>query len=48
MTFVYLFNAMQIANAAWMSFLVEGLGFKAWEVSGSESRSEELLYLYRH
>ena len=24
MTFVYVFNAMQIANAAWMSFLVEG------------------------
>jgi len=32
MTFVYIFNAMQIANAAWMSFLVEGLGFKAWEI----------------
>ncbi|GMH95358.1 hypothetical protein TrST_g10738 [Triparma strigata] len=32
MTFVYVFNAMQIANAAWMSFLVEGLGFKAWEI----------------
>lgn len=32
MTFVYLFNATQIANAAWMSFLVEGLGFKAYEI----------------
>ena len=32
MTFVYLFNATQIANAAWMSFLVEGLGFRAWEI----------------
>jgi hypothetical protein len=32
MTFIYFFNALQIANAAWMSFLVEGLGFKAWEI----------------
>jgi len=32
MSFIYIFNAMQIANAAWMSFLVEGLGFRAWEI----------------
>mmetsp|Transcript_13840 Transcript_13840/g.27597 ORF Transcript_13840/g.27597 Transcript_13840/m.27597 type:complete len:760 (+) Transcript_13840:90-2369(+) len=32
MTFVYVYNAMQLTNAAWMNFLVEGLEFKAWMI----------------
>ncbi|GMI24020.1 hypothetical protein TeGR_g414 [Tetraparma gracilis] len=32
MTFIYFFNALQIANAAWMSFLVDGIDFAAWEI----------------
>mmetsp|Transcript_18111 Transcript_18111/g.41245 ORF Transcript_18111/g.41245 Transcript_18111/m.41245 type:complete len:496 (+) Transcript_18111:1074-2561(+) len=32
MTFVYIYNAMQLANAAWMNFLVEGLKFSAWMI----------------
>ena len=32
MTFVYIYNALQLTNAAWMNFLVEGLGFVAWKI----------------
>jgi hypothetical protein len=32
MTFVYIYNALQLTNAAWMNFLVEGLGFTAWMI----------------
>ena len=32
MTFVYIYNALQLTNAAWMNFLVEGLDFSAWEI----------------
>jgi hypothetical protein len=32
MTFVYIYNALQLTNAAWMNFLVEGLGFRAWQI----------------
>jgi hypothetical protein len=32
MTFVYVYNALQLTNAAWMNFLVEGLDFKAWQI----------------
>lgn len=32
MTFVYIYNALQLTNAAWMNFLVEGLGFSAWQI----------------
>jgi len=32
MTFVYVYNALQLTNAAWMNFLVEGLGFTAWMI----------------
>lgn len=32
MTFVYVYNALQLTNAAWMNFLVEGLGFSAWQI----------------
>ncbi len=32
MTFVYVYNAMQLTNAAWMNFLVEGLDFTAWMI----------------
>jgi len=32
MTFVYVYNAMQLTNPAWMNFLVEGLDFSAWEI----------------
>jgi MFS family permease len=32
MTFVYIYNALQLTNAAWMNFLVEGLGFMAWQI----------------
>jgi MFS family permease len=32
MTFVYVYNALQLTNAAWMNFLVEGLEFSAWQI----------------
>jgi len=32
MTFVYVYNAMQLSNGAWMNFLVEGLEFTAWNL----------------
>ena len=32
MTFVFIYNALQLTNAAWMNFLVEGLGFMAWQI----------------
>lgn len=32
MTFVYVYNALQLTNAAWMNFLVEGLDFSAWQI----------------
>jgi BT1 family len=32
MTFVYVYNALQLTNAAWMNFLVEGLQFSAWQI----------------
>lgn len=32
MTFVYVYNALQLTNAAWMNFLVEGLNFSAWQI----------------
>ncbi|GAX25667.1 hypothetical protein FisN_15Lh036 [Fistulifera solaris] len=32
MTFVYVYNALQLTNAAWMNFLVEGLKFSAWQI----------------
>ena len=32
MTFVYVYNALQLTNAAWMNFLVEGLHFSAWMI----------------
>lgn len=32
MTFVYVYNALQLTNAAWMNFLVEGLHFTAWMI----------------
>jgi hypothetical protein len=32
MTFVYVYNALQLTNAAWMNFLVEGLEFRAWQI----------------
>jgi hypothetical protein len=32
MTFVYVYNALQLTNAAWMNYLVEGLDFKAWQI----------------
>lgn len=32
MTFVYVYNALQLTNAAWMNFLVEGLDFKPWMI----------------
>lgn len=32
MTFVYIYNALQLTNAAWMNFLVEGLEFSAWQI----------------
>mmetsp|Transcript_53738 Transcript_53738/g.64823 ORF Transcript_53738/g.64823 Transcript_53738/m.64823 type:complete len:726 (-) Transcript_53738:318-2495(-) len=32
MTFVYVYNAMQLTNPAWMNYLVEGLGFAAWQI----------------
>jgi hypothetical protein len=32
MTFVYIYNALQLTNAAWMNFLVEGLKFSAWQI----------------
>jgi hypothetical protein len=32
MTFVYIYNALQLTNAAWMNFLVEGLQFSAWQI----------------
>lgn len=32
MTFVYIYNALQLTNAAWMNFLVEGLDFQAWMI----------------
>jgi len=32
MTFIYFFNALQIANAARMSFLVDGIDFAAWQI----------------
>jgi len=32
MTFVYVYNALQLTNPAWMNFLVEGLDFAAWEI----------------
>ena len=32
MTFVYIYNALQLTNAAWMNFLVEGLDFVAWMI----------------
>lgn len=32
MTFVYVYNALQLTNAAWMNFLVEGLDFAAWQI----------------
>ncbi len=32
MTFVYVYNALQLTNAAWMNFLVEGLSFTAWQI----------------
>jgi hypothetical protein len=32
MTFVYIYNAFQLTNAAWMNFLVEGLDFSAWMI----------------
>jgi MFS family permease len=32
MTFVYVYNALQLTNASWMNFLVEGLDFKAWMI----------------
>jgi BT1 family len=32
MTFVYIYNALQLTNAAWMNFLVEGLNFSAWQI----------------
>jgi hypothetical protein len=32
MAFVYVYNALQLTNAAWMNFLVEGLTFSAWQI----------------
>ena len=32
MTFVYIYNALQLTNAAWMNFLVQGLDFSAWQI----------------
>jgi len=32
MTFVYIYNAMQLTNPAWMNFLVDGLEFKGWMI----------------
>jgi hypothetical protein len=32
MAFVYVYNALQLTNAAWMNFLVEGLDFSAWQI----------------
>jgi MFS family permease len=32
MTFVYVYNALQLTNGAWMNFLVEGLSFSAWQI----------------
>lgn len=32
MTFVYVYNALQLTNAAWMNYLVEGLDFSAWQI----------------
>jgi hypothetical protein len=32
MAFVYIYNALQLTNAAWMNFLVEGLDFSAWMI----------------
>jgi MFS family permease len=32
MTFVYVYNALQLTNGAWMNFLVEGLSFTAWQI----------------
>lgn len=32
MTFVYVYNALQLTNGAWMNFLVEGLHFSAWQI----------------
>ena len=31
-TFVYIYNELQLTNAAWMNFLVEGLDFAAWQI----------------
>lgn len=32
MAFVYVYNALQLTNGAWMNFLVEGLDFSAWQI----------------
>jgi hypothetical protein len=32
MSFVYVYNALQLSNPSWMNFLVEGLGFAAWQI----------------
>lgn len=32
MTFVYIYNALQLTNAAWMNFLIDGLDFSAWQI----------------
>lgn len=32
MIFVYIYNALQLTNPAWMNFLVTGLHFKAWMI----------------
>ena len=32
MSFVYIYNALQLTNPAWMNFLVEGLDFAAWQI----------------
>lgn len=32
MSFVFIYNALQLTNAAWMNFLVEGLDFSAWMI----------------
>lgn len=32
LAFVYIYNALQLTNAAWMNFLVDGLDFAAWQI----------------
>jgi hypothetical protein len=32
MAFIFVYNALQLTNVAWMDFLEQGLYFAAWEI----------------